>query len=329
MQITKLNTITFVFSINILCYFCEMNEITIPVVKRDNRIGSTFNYLFSVMDQSENCGQSVIWNFNKTSFFHPFFIAPLAIYKDHLSQFCNVQYRNIPSQLSSYLSVIRFYDFLNINSSTCLDNILKTYENRTYIPICRFELEHDNIDNHNIDNMQSVIQSVIMKQKNIDTRLRTPLSYLFGELICNMQQHSNAKYGYMFSQYINSDKCLYICLADNGITIYGSYINKGKYLDEIDGNEATALKMATEGYSTKNLPELENRGYGISSNIKMVVEGLGGEIFILSGGAFHRDDGKNDIYIDLPADLSWNGTIILVKIPVNVKSEFNFNNYIY
>ena len=177
--------------------------------------------------------------------------------------------------------------------------------------------------------MQTVIQSVILKQNNIDKRLKTPLSYLFGELICNMQQHSNAKFGYLFSQYIKTDNCLYVCLADDGITIYGSYINKEKYLDLVDNNEATALKLATEGYSTKNLPNSENRGYGISTNIKMVVDGLGGEFFILSGGAFHRDDGDNDIYINLPINISWKGTIILVKIPVNVKNDFDFSKYLY
>lgn len=305
-----------------------MKRITIPIVNRSNRIGSTFNYLFSVIDQCKNCGSSLVWDFNKSSFFHPFFVAPLAIYRDYISKSAIVRYTNINPILLQYLSVIKFFDFLNINDSTNLNDILCTYEDRTYIPICRFELNNKS-SGRNIDNMQSVIQSVIMKQNNIDIRLKSPISYLFGELICNMQQHSNAKYGYLFSQYIKSDNSLYICLADNGITIYGSYVIKEKYLNIIGENEATALKLATEGYSTKNLPDSENRGYGISTNIKMIVQGLGGEFFILSGGAFHRDDKDNDIYINLPPDLSWNGTIILVKIPVNVNNEFNFCKYLY
>lgn len=306
-----------------------MKKIIIPQVDRSNRIGSTFNYLFSVVNQSENYGSAVIWDFDNASFSHPFFIAPLAIYRDYLSQSSIVRYTNINSKLLPYLSVIKFFDFLNIDNSTNLDDILNVYENKSYIPICRFELEPGNTENKNIDNMQSIIQSVIIKQNQIDNRLRTPISYLFGELICNMQQHSNAKYGYLFSQYVKTDNSLYICLADNGITIYGSYVNKGKYIDVIESNEATALKLATEGYSTKNLPNSENRGYGISSNIKMIVEGLGGEFFILSGGAFHRDDGKNDIYINLPDNIFWNGTIILVKIPINVNNEFDFTKYLY
>lgn len=36
-------------------------------------------------------------------------------------------------------------------------------------------------------------------------------------------------------------------------------------IEEIGDNEAEALKFANEGYSTKNLPEAENRGFGISS----------------------------------------------------------------
>jgi len=47
-------------------------------------------------------------------------------------------------------------------------------------------------------------------------------------------------------------------------------------IEEIGDNEAEALKFANEGYSTKNLPEAENRGFGISSTKSMIVEGLGG-----------------------------------------------------
>lgn len=54
----------------------------IPSVGRDERIGSTFNYLFSVIYQTENIsGGHVVWNFNNASFFHPFFLAPLALYR--------------------------------------------------------------------------------------------------------------------------------------------------------------------------------------------------------------------------------------------------------
>ena len=71
---------------NILLYPIEatfMNSIIeIPCVDRDERIGSAFNHLFSVINQTENCAEDKVkWDFKKSSFSHPFFLAPLALYK--------------------------------------------------------------------------------------------------------------------------------------------------------------------------------------------------------------------------------------------------------
>ena len=143
-----------------------------------------------------------------------------------------------------------------------------------------------------------------------------------------MNEHSKGKYGYIFAQYLKKEGSIDLVIADDGITIYGSYINSGKYLDEIGTDEAKALKMATEGKSTKNMPDAENRGYGISSSKEMLVDGLKGSFFILSGGAFHRHDANENISVKLPPVVNWNGTIILMRIPINVPNDFDYNKYL-
>ena len=87
------------------------------------------------------------------------------------------------------------------------------------------------------------------------------------------------------------------------------------------------MYLAQNGYSTKNRPGAENRGYGIASNSKMIVDGLGGAFAILSGNAlfYHTSEGKR-IY-DLPDDVVWPGTLVLAQIPVEER-EFNIYNYI-
>lgn len=56
------------------------NLITIPNVSREERIGSTFNHLFSVIWKTEAIDhKKVIWDFGNSNFSHPFFLAPLAI----------------------------------------------------------------------------------------------------------------------------------------------------------------------------------------------------------------------------------------------------------
>ena len=143
-----------------------------------------------------------------------------------------------------------------------------------------------------------------------------------------MNEHSKGRYGYIFAQYLKKEGCIDLVVADDGITIFSSYIRSGKYLEEISGDEAKALKLATEGKSTKNLPGAENRGYGLSSSKDMLVNGLHGSFFILSGGAFHRHDAGGSISVKLPKAINWNGTIILMRIPVRVPNDFDYNVYV-
>lgn len=155
----------------------------------------------------------------------------------------------------------------------------------------------------------------------------TPLSYLLGELIDNMNEHSKGEHGYIFSQYLKKEECIDLVLADDGITIFGSYVRAQKYLDEIEDSEVKALTFANEGRSTKNLPNAENRGYGISSSKKMLVDGLKGAFFMLSGGAFHRHDLNGSVFVKLPDTINWNGTIILMRIPVQIPDDFDYTKY--
>lgn len=69
----------------------------------------------------------------------------------------------------------------------------------------------------------------------------------------------------------------------------------------IDDKEA--IKAANRGISSKNLPDAENRGYGIQTSKRMLVEGLGGQYLMISGGCLY------------------------LKTPVN-SSKFNYVNYI-
>lgn len=297
--------------------------VSIPNVSRDERIGSAFNHLFQVINQTESLEcDNLIWDFKSTSFFHPFFLAPLVIYRQRSEK--DIECRNILPYLTSYFDLIHFDSPLLISEEMDLEDILSPYIERSYIPVCRFSL-----CDSNVDALQSVLQKIIEKQSRADSRITTPLSYFLGELICNMLQHSCGQYGYIFSQYLNKkENSIDLILADDGITVYGSYVKSRKYIDLIGDNDAEALKLANEGYSTKDLPETENRGFGISTSKKMLVDGLGGSFFMLSGGAFHRHDTNGSVFIKLPKTIYWNGTIILMRIPINVPAEFKWMDYV-
>lgn len=115
-------------------------------------------------------------------------------------------------------------------------------------------------------------------------------------------------------------------MADGGISIYGSYINANKFIDDINNSDVLAIKIAKEGYSTKDRPEAENRGYGLSSNIKMITQGLKGNLAIMSGNALYVSSVNK--LVELPQQLDWKGTLVLATIPVDMPPFFNFYDYI-
>ena len=155
-----------------------------------------------------------------------------------------------------------------------------------------------------------------------------PLSYMLDELICNIQQHSMARLGVLSVCIDNYKNFMDICIADDGIGIFGSYVNHQKYLNLLGNGDADAICLAREGYSTKNLPETENRGYGISSNAKWIVNGLGGEFSIISGKALYIENVSTSQIFSLPENVEWAGTMIAVRIPMNVPETFNIYDYI-
>lgn len=302
-------------------YQLMVNTITIPNVDRDERIGSAFNHLFQVIQKTDDSKEDFLfWDLEGTSCFHPFFLAPLVIYKQECTKRINCI--RTPDRIVGYLDTIHFDNPLAINDNGYLEETLRPYTSKTYLPVCRFDLCKGNIDA-----LQSILQSVIKKQCGADYRITTPLSYMLGELIDNMNEHSKGKYGYIFSQYLRREECIDLVLADNGITIFGSYVASKKYLDEIGDDEVKALAFANEGRSTKNRPGAENRGYGISSSKEMLVDGLRGSFFMLSGGAFHRHDTNGSVYVKLPPSINWGGTIILMRIPVQVPADFDYSKY--
>ena len=91
----------------------------------------------------------------------------------------------------------------------------------------------------------------------------------------------------------------------------------------------TVLKpmIANRGISTKNLPNAENRGYGIITSKKMLVDGLGGTFVMMSGNALHLYNSLDRRFVEAPENIRWNGTIIALRVPY-MNKDFQYINYI-
>jgi anti-sigma regulatory factor (Ser/Thr protein kinase) len=297
--------------------------LTIPAIGREQRIGSVLNHVCQVMYQMENTNtesnRRIVWDFGKCSFLHPYLLGALSVLKRMYGDV--VVCRNIPANIVDYLNVIYFHEPLSVIDDCNNDDLWNRYHGKTYLPICEFNPK----DKSSIK-AQELVQSTVRNQ--LGGNMHSVLSYMLSELIDNITDHSHSPRGYIFCQTIPRQNILYVFIADVGRSIYSSYASDPRYMEQLDNSESSALLLALSGKSTKNRPESENRGYGISKTRELVVNGLGGEFFLLSGSAFARHDAGGEIIADLPGDLRWNGTIALLKIPTVMPPQFNIYNYI-
>ena len=222
-----------------------------------------------------------------------------------------------------YLSLIHFDTTLELPNADAAVSLMDEYVRKTYIPICKFGVTDETI----IDSVTSALQKVIQKQSPLPYRYISALSYLVSELTTNIHDHSQSEWGFMFSQYLERENCINLCIADCGVSIYGSFQRSRKYDMQTLQNEGDVLNMALGHFSTKNLPNQENRGFGLPTTKNMLAEGMKGSFFILSGNAFHRHDPQGQQTVVLPSGIGWEGTTILLKIPFNVPDEFNYLTY--
>lgn len=295
------------------------NIILIPSTNSEDLITGVFSNFFVISSATETLDSDVVvWDFNNVANMHPLFSVSLALY----AKFCDKQIEiiNARPKIERYLEDIRFKDIADVTTESTLSNVELKYKDKSYIPICSFRA--------NDDKAQQTLQKLIQKQSKADD-ITTPLSYILGELICNIAQHAEVNDVFFYSEYTASDDSINICIADNGIGIFGSYVKANKYLAEVGDNDADALKIANEGYSTKNLPAAENRGFGISTSRNMLVKGLHGGFYMMSGSALQISEfGKPDKFLELPTNVEWQGTLIFLRIPCKAQPNFVYTDYL-
>lgn len=308
----------------------EMNNsinpiIVIPAASREEHIGSVFNHVFSVMFQTEqtdiNRAGNIVWDFSGCTFLHPFYLAALSVLKFKYQG--RITCQGAKPLIKSYFDIVYFADPLVVTEGCDRDGISRKYSEKTYLPICVFNPK----DKSSII-AQELVQHIVKNQLRGSTDIFGILSLLLAELIDNITDHSHSPNGFIFCQRIPKEGNLYVFIGDSGRSIYSSYAADPRYSGMLSTAESSALALALQGKSTKNRPENENRGYGISKSRSLIVEGLKGEFFILSGGSFYRHDPQGETLVDLPDAIRWDGTVVLLKIPTAIPREFNIYDYI-
>lgn len=257
--------------------------------------------------------------FQNSVFVTPIFILPLLVYVNGCKKVISFKYSN------NYLDTIRFGSGglkPEELESLAFHDLMEKYSLKTYIPIISFPTNLKFTRERN--EILSTIENLLSRQVHAKPNVSAGLKYLIGENIDNIIEHSESVRGYIFSQAYPTKKYLDICIADNGVSLLGSY-NKMK--ENLYTNHLSAMKAANLGVSTKNLPDAENRGYGIITSKKMLVDGLYGNFVMLSGNALFLKSKSINQFSELPDIATWKGTIIAMRIPY-INETFNYINFV-
>ena len=131
---------------------------------------------------------------------------------------------------------------------------------------------------------------------------------LIGELVDNVQEHSEFSKAYVEGQIYKKKGFTELCILDNGKSIPGSFREHNKSFK----NDSDAIIQAISGVTTKMEDE---RGTGLGFVSNLITNGLCGEAFISSGEGFVYlgKDGKALVFND--ARIRYRGTIVALRMP--------------
>ena len=301
--------------------------ITIPT-RSHEEFGHSLNKLLRVLSDLHACVDNrIILDFNNATMLNPFFLGGLScaihFYKENGKVFELSKLNNY--NISSYLKAIHFPNRLTpmVEEEEAFMETLDNYKEKRYIPIIAFPTGGDSAISQMREKILSAISGILKKQLNFSEKNLAPVSYLIDEMTHNVNDHSQSPNGSIFAQYYPASNYIDLCICDDGIGIYKSYNKSLKFHPR---TEQEAIEFAINGRSTKDRPEA--RGFGISTSRSLLVNGLKGKFFLMSGNTAYIETVEKKGIINLPADLFYHGNYIALRIPTIIEAGFNIYNYV-
>jgi hypothetical protein len=232
-----------------------------------------------------------LFDLSRINWLFPLLILPVAAYiQDTDSDFICPGNPDV----RSYLETVRF--------PSGVESVSEMQKEKSYVPLIVLRKSRFQEREHLRDCFAEMVYRVL--EPTVD--VRNAVYYPITELVENIFEHSLAEKGYLFAQHYPKKGFVDLCIADRGRGIAASY-KKEKGLDFSDRE---ALIESLKGLSVK---QEKGRGYGIRTSRRVICEGLGGELVMISGKAALCAS-RREILYDL-SPFCWKGVIVAYRIP--------------
>ena len=201
-------------------------------------------------------------------------------------------------QVSNYISIITERSFL---------------EGSTYVPITNLPKSENQIKDV-LNNLRTIYDN------GEDYGGANCFNYLIGELIDNVYEHSEFSTACVMAQKYINKRFVEISILDDGISIPGCFEKH----DADFSDDCIAIASALNGKSTKD----DARGFGLGSSVKLYVDGLDGELLLVSrnGALYKNRDTERGYNTGIAYQLQ--GTLISIRVPYPVLQIDNIYDYI-
>ena len=302
-------------------------NIQIPVRTHED-FGHSLSKLLRLLSQlCTTAERHIILDFNQARMLNPFFLGGLACAIRHYEKngkFFELNYQQ-NFNINSYLDTIFFpvCHTPETGGEEVFMHTLEKFRAKNYIPIIAFPTGIDTGVTAIREKVLSAVSSILRKQLNFTEKNLMPIAYIIDEMTHNINDHSFADTGFVFAQYYPASNYIDICICDYGIGILQSYQKSQKFHPE---NEREAIEFAINGRSTKDRPE--SKGFGISTSRDMLVNGLKGKFFLLSGNTAYIQTTENKGIIDIPDNFFYQGNYVALRVPTLIDPAFNLYNYV-
>lgn len=275
----------------------------------DNNLGPQIQSVITLFQDIENYNEDITLDFSNYRWSPPVLSVLISNY---ISSY-NITYKNCES---SYFNTISFPQGIDLNISE-----LANYKSKSYLPIIKFNTSKNEENSTNRSNVIGAVGKMIKEIVGLPNNYYTAIAYIISEITDNIIDHSNADFGWLSFQNYPKKGYLDLCISDSGIGLLSSYQNySGKKQYSHIKNHSQAIQEAVSGSSTKNLTE---RGFGLPTSKKMIIEGLNGKFVYCSGNALLH----NNEVLEIP--YNYQGTFLILRIPCNeFDHSFNLTNFL-
>jgi len=306
-------------------------NITVQLIDNQDAFGRPIGELLRIIEivDSTDLNDEIIIDLSRCRFSNPFLLGGLVvIQKAFEKKGYNIQFnRNFAdARFAAYLEHILFPRCINPVSfaDDSYDVFFRNYRNRNFIPLTIYPNNLSPDDARKREHFITEVTQLIINRCRLAGDIGQAMRYIISEALDNIIEHSRSEFSIIFAQFYPNLGYLDLIISDCGIGLLGSYQRRPDLFPHV-ASHTDAMQRAIDGQSTKG-DEL-NRGFGIRTSRNMLVDGLNGKYFLMSGETFYFHD-RGQSRIGTTGKASFDGVFLALRVPIGDNRNFRYTDYL-